>query len=251
MFFDLFHNHGCEPTKLVASHIFSRSLAGCLPPLFSRIRFLSFFWWNHLTIYTSKHLSTHCQRRDPKLRCWKCKLWQQSKGTNSDHWLSHGCGGVDGRTFLVGTVGWGLHLTKKELDEYGTAMWKLTISWKTWILGSCGILSNRTLSSWLNNQFRGRHNSRISVPRLDSPPKSRHVPGFKDSYHMAIFSRPWPLWKCSRFWCRIICVWNVLWSAPPRPLGGDDPFRDGLKHIGNKESSVLLFSEIFISNGPT
>lgn len=113
MFFDLFHNHGCEPTKLVASHIFSRSLAGCLPPLFSRIRFLSFFWWNHLTIYTSKHLSTHCQRRDPKLRCWKCKLWQQSKGTNSDHWLSHGCGGVDGRTFLVGTVGWGLHLTKK------------------------------------------------------------------------------------------------------------------------------------------
>lgn len=65
MFFDLFHNHGCEPTKLVASHIFSRSLAGCLPPLFSRIWFLSFFWWNHLTIYTSKHLSTHCKVQIP------------------------------------------------------------------------------------------------------------------------------------------------------------------------------------------
>lgn len=99
--------------------------------------------------------------------------------------------------------------------------------------------------------IQGPPQQSVSVPRLDSPPKSRHVPGFKDSYHMAIFSRPWPLWKCSRFWCRIICVWNVLWSAPPRPLGGDDPFRDGLKHIGNKESSVLLFSEIFISNGPT
>ena len=58
------------------------------------------------------------------------------------------------------------------------------------ILGACGIFSNRTLSSWLNNQFRGRHNSRISVPRLDSPPKSRHVPQpCTDS------PTPWPFFR--------------------------------------------------------
>lgn len=101
---------------------------------------------------------------------WRHEFWSLAQSR------MRRCGWED---VFRGMVGWGLHLTKKRLDEYGTAMWKLTISWKTWILGSCGIFSNRTLSSWLKNQFRGRHNSRIKAC----------TPGFTHS------PTPWPFFR--------------------------------------------------------
>ena len=80
------------------------------------------------------------QSTDPKFRCWKFKLWEQSEGTNSDHWLSHGCWGVDGRTFLGESKKWN--------EKKGLNIWDSHAKF--------AIHQLKDLDSWLLNIFSNR-----------------------------------------------------------------------------------------------